>query len=107
QSINPGIVYVSFSGFGEDGPHANRPGVDLLIQGESGIMSITGEENGEPLKVGFTAVDAAAGFALSAAILAGLLKKARTGKGSHLKLSLLDVALYMQAGPITEYRMGG
>ena len=103
--LNPGIVYVSFSGFGEDGPMAHRPGVDLLIQGESGIMSITGEEAGDPLKIGFTAVDAAAGFALSGAILSGLLKKARTGQGSRLQMSLMDVALYMQAGPLTEYLM--
>jgi len=107
QAIKPDIVYVSFSGFGEDGPMAQRPGVDLLIQGESGIMSITGEENGSPLKIGFTAVDAAAGFALSGAILAGLLKKHRTGQGSRLNMSLMDVALYMQAGPITEYLMNG
>ena len=105
RELNPGIVYVSFSGFGEDGPMAHRPGVDLLIQGESGIMSITGEEDGDPLKIGFTAVDAAAGFALSGAILSGLLKKARTGQGSRMEMSLMDVALYMQAGPITEYLM--
>lgn len=105
RELNPGMVYVSFSGFGEDGPMAHRPGVDLLIQGESGIMSITGEEQGNPLKIGFTAVDAAAGFALSGAILSGLLKKARTGRGSRMKMSLMDVALYMQAGPITEYLM--
>src|SRR5690606_17808368 len=60
--IKSDIIYVSFSGFGEDGPMAQRPGVDVLIQGESGIMSITGEADGPPLKIGFTAVDAAAGF---------------------------------------------
>ncbi|MBP6019512.1 MAG: CoA transferase [Burkholderiaceae bacterium] len=105
--IKPDIIYLSFSGFGEDGPMATRPGVDLLVQGESGIMSITGEESGQPLKIGFTAVDAAAGFAVSKSILAGLVGKLRTGKGCRMRMSLMDVALYMQAVPLTEYLMSG
>lgn len=107
SALRPALVYVSFAGFGADGPMADRPGVDLLIQGESGIMSITGESEGDPMKIGFTAVDAAAGFALAQAILAGVVKSLRTGEGSHLSLSLLDVAVFMQAGPLTEYLMTG
>ncbi|MGI4748296.1 MAG: CaiB/BaiF CoA transferase family protein [Janthinobacterium lividum] len=107
RAVRPDIVYVSFSGFGADGPMASRAGVDLLIQGESGIMSITGDGDGPPTKIGFTAVDAAAGFALSSAILAGLVTRLRTGAGSLHQMSLLDVALYMQAGPLTEYLMSG
>lgn len=107
RAVRPDIVYVSFSGFGADGPMASRPGVDLLVQGESGIMSITGSADGPPMKIGFTAVDAAAGFALSSAILAGLMHRLRSGEGSCHSLSLLDVALYMQAGPLTEYLMSG
>lgn len=107
RKIKPDIIYVSFSGFGEDGPMANRPGVDVLIQGESGIMSITGEPDGPPLKVGFTAVDAAAGFALAKSIMAGLIGRLRTGEGCRMRMCLMDVALYMQAVPITEYLMSG
>lgn len=107
KAIKPDIVYVSFSGFGHDGPQANRPGVDLIVQGESGIMSITGDADREPMKIGFTAVDAAAGFALGQAALAGLVRRYTQGVGSYICLNLLDIALYMQAGPLTEYMMTG
>lgn len=107
KEINPKLVYVSFTGFGHEGPMANRPGVDLVVQGESGIMSVTGETEGEPMKVGFTAVDAAAGFAIGQAILAGLVRRMTQGVGSLVQLNLLDIALYMQAVPFTEYLMTG
>lgn len=107
QAVNPGIVYGSFSGFGQTGPMRDRAGVDLLIQGESGIMSITGEADGPPMKIGFTAVDAAAGFAIGQALLAGLVRKMRSGEGSYIAMSLLDVALFMQAAPFTEFLIDG
>jgi crotonobetainyl-CoA:carnitine CoA-transferase CaiB-like acyl-CoA transferase len=107
QRLNPRVVYASVSGFGFVGPERERRGVDLVIQAESGIMSITGERDGRPLKVGFTVVDVAAGNVLAQAILAALLRRARTGRGDAVRVSLLEVALHLQAQPFTEYLATG
>jgi crotonobetainyl-CoA:carnitine CoA-transferase CaiB-like acyl-CoA transferase len=107
RRINPRLVYASVSGFGFVGPERERRGVDLVIQAESGIMSITGERDGRPLKVGFTVVDVAAGNVLAQAILAALLRRERTGAGDLVQVSLLEVALHLQAQPLTEYLATG
>jgi len=107
QDLNPRVVYASVSGFGFVGPERERRGVDLVIQAESGIMSITGEPDGRPLKVGFTVVDVAAGNVLAQAILAALLRRERTGRGDVVQVSLLEVAMHLQAQPLTEYLATG
>lgn len=104
---NPRLVYASISGFGEGPIGRNKGGVDIVVQAESGIMSTTGEKDGAPIKVGFTIVDAAAGHALCHGILAALLRRARTGTGDTVRVSLYDVALHLQTGPLTEYLMTG
>lgn len=106
-TVNPQLIYAAVTGFG-DGPlgHA-RGGVDLLIQAESGLMSTTGEVGGDPLKVGFTVVDAAAAHTLTHGILAALLRRYRTGRGERLDVSLYDVAVQLQTGPLAEYMESG
>lgn len=103
----PSIVFASVSGFGW-GPEARRlRGVDLVIQAESGVMAITGHRDGPPTKVGFTVIDAACGHALCHGILAALFRRERTGVGSQVRISLYDVALNLQAAPLSEFLYTG
>lgn len=86
----PGIVYCSISGFGQTGPYAHRAGYDFLIQGMGGIMSITGEHNGMPMKVGVGIADVMCGMYAAVGILAALRHRELTGDGQYIDLSLLD-----------------
>ena len=96
----PGLVYCSITGFGLTGPYADRPGYDFLIQAMGGIMSVTGEPNGEPMKVGVAIADLMAGMYATIAILAALRHRDATGAGQQVDLSLLDsqVAWLSNAG---------
>ena len=87
---NPGIIYGSISGFGDTGPGAKRPGYDLVIQGESGIMDITGDPDSPPTKMGTSIADMVAGMMLSQGILAALNARHVMGKGQHVKVSMLE-----------------
>jgi crotonobetainyl-CoA:carnitine CoA-transferase CaiB-like acyl-CoA transferase len=102
----PRLICAAISGFGEVGPGRDKRGVDLIVQAESGIMAATGLPE-TPVKVGFAVVDAAAGHALCHGILAGLLRRERSGRGSYVRTSLYEVALHLQAGPIIEYLATG
>lgn len=97
SAINPRLVYASLTGFGQNGPDADKPGYDYIIQGLSGLMSITGAADGMPHKVGVAVVDLFAGLQLTVGIQAALLARARTGRGQHLDVSLLDSAVAMLA----------
>lgn len=103
----PALVYASVSGFGWTPAGLARRAVDLIVQAESGMMSITGAADGPPTKVGFTAVDAACGHALCHGILAALFRRTRTGRGGLVRISLYEVALNMQTGPIADYLVTG
>ncbi len=87
---NPGLIYCSITGFGQTGPYAARPGYDFLIQGMGGIMSITGQPDGEPMKVGVAIADLMTGMYASSAILAALHHREKTGRGQMIDLALLD-----------------
>jgi len=92
RAVNPRVVYCSITGFGPREP-AGRPGYDFVIQAESGLMSITGEAEGAPSKVGVAVVDVLAGLNAAVAILAALRRREDTGGGAHVEVSLLDSAL--------------
>ncbi|MGP9518453.1 MULTISPECIES: CaiB/BaiF CoA transferase family protein [unclassified Psychrobacter] len=94
---NPRLIYASLTGFGQTGPDAARPGYDYIIQGLSGLMSITGPSDGEPHKVGVAVVDLFAGLQLTIGIQAALLARQHTGVGQHVDVALLDSALAMLA----------
>ncbi len=96
----PGLVYCSITGFGLTGPYAERPGYDFLIQAMGGIMSVTGEPDGQPMKVGVAIADLMAGMYATIGILAALRHRDATGAGQHVDLSLLDaqVAWLSNAG---------
>lgn len=99
----PGIVYASISGFGQSGPYADRPGFDLIAQGMSGIMSVTGEPDAEPVKCGVPIADLAAGLYAAAGIQAALLAREKTGAGQFLETSLFEAALGLSVWEATEY----
>ena len=90
KKVNPKIVYCSISGFGQTGPYRLRPGFDQVIQGMGGLMSITGEENRPPIKVGVAITDVGAGMYAAIGILAALLRRDKTGEGEYIDVSMLD-----------------
>lgn len=91
--LNPGIVYCSITGFGESGPYKDLPGYDFIIQAMSGLMSITGDENSGPQKVGVAITDILTGLYAAIGIQAALLERTQSGKGQRLDLSLYDTAV--------------
>jgi crotonobetainyl-CoA:carnitine CoA-transferase CaiB-like acyl-CoA transferase len=95
--LNPRLVYCSISGYGRTGPRAEEPGYDVVIQAESGLMSITGEPDGRPLKHGMAIADLVTGMSAAQAVLAALLARARTGKGQLIDMALLDCAVSLLA----------
>lgn len=109
--LNPRLVYCSITGFGQTGPYASRPGYDFLIQGMSGLMSVTGHPDGHagagPMKVGVALTDILTGLYASTAILAAIQARAQSGKGQHIDLSLLDVGVACLANQAMNSLYGG
>ncbi len=92
---HPGLVYASISGFGQSGPLAQRPGFDQIAQGMGGLMSVTGQQGGEPMRVGIPIADLCAGIFAAQGILVALLEREASGKGQWLHTSLLEAMVYM------------
>ena len=90
KAVNPKVVYCSISGFGQDGPYRNRPAYDQIMQGVGGLMSITGEPDGEPQKIGIAVTDIGAGMWSAFAIMAALNHRSKTGEGQYIDISMLD-----------------
>ncbi|MGP1630087.1 MAG: CaiB/BaiF CoA transferase family protein, partial [Giesbergeria sp.] len=101
RALNPRLIYCSITGFGQDGPYAERAGYDLMIQAMTGMMSITGRPDGEPgggpLRVGVALTDLFTGVYASSAILAALHVRSSTGIGQHIDMALLDVGMAILA----------
>ena len=104
---NPGLVYASVTGFGQTGPRAAQPGYDFMVQGLTGIMDLTGEPDGEPQKVGVAWIDVFTGLYGVIAVQAALAERARSGRGQHLDLSLMDTGAAVLANQATNYLLGG
>ncbi len=107
KAINPGLVYASISGFGQDGPDSERPGVDQIVQGMSGLMSITGEPEQGPMRVGIAISDTSAGMFLGQGILLALLHRERTGEGQWVHTSLLEAMMSKLDFQGSRYTMNG
>jgi crotonobetainyl-CoA:carnitine CoA-transferase CaiB-like acyl-CoA transferase len=90
SALNPKLIYVSCTGFGQTGPYAGKKGYDTVFQAMGGIMSLTGEKGGAPVKPGLPVADLTSGLWIAIAILAALAGRARTGKGCHVDFSMLD-----------------
>jgi crotonobetainyl-CoA:carnitine CoA-transferase CaiB-like acyl-CoA transferase len=93
--INPKLVYASISGFGQDGPYANRPGFDQIAQGMGGLMSVTGLPGQGPVRVGIPIADLTAGLFCALGILVALLEREKSKKGQHITTSLLEAQIFM------------
>lgn len=107
RRVNPGIVYGSISGFGQMGPYAERPGLDQIAQGMSGLMSVTGEPGGGPMRAGVPVSDLSAGMILAQGILMALLDRERTGEGRWIYTSLLEAQIQMMDLQMARYLMAG
>jgi glutaryl-CoA transferase len=107
STINPNLIYCSITGFGQTGPLRDRPGYDFMIQAMGGLMSITGEPDGEPMKVGVAVADLFAGQNAVISILAALQARTLTGRGQHLDISLFDSQLGMLANVASNYLISG
>jgi len=107
RAMNPGLIYCSISGYGHDGPYAMRPGYDFVAQAESGIMSVTGEVEGEPQRVGSPVADVSAGLYACMSILAALHVREKTGKGQHIDISLLEAAVSLLSNVSSNYLISG
>ncbi|BEP65620.1 MULTISPECIES: CaiB/BaiF CoA transferase family protein [unclassified Variovorax] len=107
RAANPRLIYCSVTGFGHDGPYAERAGYDLMIQAMTGMMSITGRPDGEPgggpLRVGVALTDLFTGVYASTAILAALQVRDRTGEGQHIDMALLDVGMAILANQASAF----
>src|SRR5438105_8533902 len=103
SELNPRLIYCSISAFGQDGPRRNQTAYDHVIQATSGIMASTGTEEVNPIKIGAPAVDYATGTMGAFALAAALFQRERTGKGQHIDLAMLGVAMMLQASLTTGY----
>jgi crotonobetainyl-CoA:carnitine CoA-transferase CaiB-like acyl-CoA transferase len=106
-ALNPRLIYCSITGFGQTGPYAHRAGYDYIIQGMSGLMSVTGPAEGPPQKVGVAVVDVFTGIYASTAILAALHQRTQTGRGQHIDMSLMDVGVAVMANQSMNYLASG
>ena len=107
KKVNPSIIYGSISGFGQEGPYAKRPAVDQVIQGMSGLMSITGEPEQGPMRAGIAVSDTSAGMFLGQGILLALLHREQTGQGQWVHTSLLEAMLCKLDFQAARYTMNG
>src|SRR5437764_3518689 len=107
RTINPGLIYCSISGYGQTGPYALRPGYDFVAQAESGLMSVTGEIDGDPQRVGSPVGDVSAGVYACIAILAALRVRDRTGKGQYIDISLLETTMSMLSNVASNHLISG
>jgi len=100
SQINPRLVYCSVSGFGQNGPLRDNPAYDHIVQGVCGVMTLTGEPDSGPTKVGFPVVDTFTGYSAAFAILSALLQRAQSGKGQLVDVAMLDSALVLMSSMV-------
>ena len=107
QRINPGLVYCSITGFGQSGPYAERAGYDFMIQAMGGMMSVTGEADGQPMKIGVALADVLTGLYAANAIQAALIHQQKTGAGQYIDMALLDVQVATLANQAMNFLASG
>ncbi|MBG6119938.1 MULTISPECIES: CaiB/BaiF CoA transferase family protein [unclassified Sphingobium] len=107
KALNPALIYLSVTGFGQDGPYAKVGGLDSVFQAMSGLMSVTGEPDGPPQKIGVTIIDEMTGLYGANAVLAALFHRERTGQGQHIDLALFDTALAAMSHRAQDYFLTG
>lgn len=90
HKLNPKLIYASITGYGQTGPYASRAGYDVMVEAEMGLMHITGERDGPPVKVGVAITDLTTGLYACSSIMASLIARSKTGRGQHLDVALSD-----------------
>ncbi|MBM3939457.1 MAG: CoA transferase [SAR202 cluster bacterium] len=103
SQVNPRLVMASISGFGQTGPYAARPALDVIVQGMGGLMSITGEPGGEPVRVGTSIGDITAALFTGNAVLAALLERERSGKGQYIDIGMMDCQVAIMENAFSRY----
>jgi len=107
RKITPGLIYCAVSGFGQDGPLAGNPAYDQIVQGLSGVMSVTGTPETAPLRVGYPVADTIGGLTAAFAIAAALVRKGRTGEGEFIDVSMLEATLVTMGWQISNWLIAG
>lgn len=102
-AVNPGLVYVSNTGFGQTGPYRDRKGYDTIFQALSGAIDLTGHPDGPPAKLGLPLADMTSGLWIAISVLTGLMGRAQSGRGTHVDLSMMDVQISLLALPAARY----
>ncbi len=106
-ATNPRVIYCSITGFGQTGPRRDEPGYDFVVQAMSGMMSLTGEPDGEPIKMGISISDLSCGLWSTIAVQSALLMRERTGRGQHIDMALLDCSVALLANQAMSYFASG
>lgn len=107
RKVSPGLIYCSITGYGPDGPYSKRPGYDVIAASVGGLLNITGPRDGEPAKVGVAVTDLATGLYAHGAIMAALIKRARTGRGQKIDCNLLSTQVASLINIGSNYLIGG
>lgn len=106
-ALRPGLVYCAISGFGQDGPLKDNPAYDQIVQGLSGVMSVTGDAASAPLRVGYPVADTIGGLTAAFAIAAALVRRARTGEGEYIDVSMLEAVLVTMGWQVSNWLIAG
>jgi crotonobetainyl-CoA:carnitine CoA-transferase CaiB-like acyl-CoA transferase len=107
RALNPGMVYCSVSGYGQCSPRRDWPAIDNIVQATSGMMSLSGEHGDDPMRVGFPVVDTLTGQTAAFAIVAALLRRARTGAGEYIDVAMFDAAIAFMTSAVVPYLVTG
>jgi CoA:oxalate CoA-transferase len=107
KEVKPDLVYCAISGFGQDGPLKNNPAYDQIIQGLSGVMSVTGSPHTAPLRVGYPVCDTTGGITAAFAVVAALFRRARTGEGECIDVSMLEATLVAMGWAVSNWLIAG
>ncbi len=107
QAVRPDIIYCSISGYGQTGPMAQRPAVDLMVQAVSGLMSLTGDPSGRPFKAAAPVADTMAGMSAALSIMAAIMERRTSGKGRHLDIAMLDAMVALMGQSVAGWGMSG
>jgi crotonobetainyl-CoA:carnitine CoA-transferase CaiB-like acyl-CoA transferase len=107
RQVRPGLVYCAISGFGQDGPLKDNPAYDQIVQGLAGVMSVTGDAESAPLRVGFPVADTIGGLTAAFAITAALVRRGRTGEGEFIDVSMLEATLVTMGWQVSNWLIAG
>jgi CoA:oxalate CoA-transferase len=107
RALQPGLVYCAISGFGQDGPLRDNPAYDQIVQGLSGVMSVTGDASSAPLRVGYPVADTIGGLTAAFAVAAALVRRARTGEGECIDVSMLEATLVTMGWQVSNWLIAG